>query len=174
MASSSAPNASWPRRRFPPDDQVAWEKGHGCLVRRRLKRLTVTPEEIGLCGCWQIIAVRRERIELGRHAGPPTDEIACYVISAVATQYDEAELLALIRGHWDAIENGTHYRRDVTFGEDACGVSQRGAAQVLATLRNLALGLHELARAREEIAVPSAASGCRQMTFSRALTWLRR
>jgi hypothetical protein len=153
---------------------VAWEKGHGCLVRRRLKRLTVTPEEIGLCGCWQIIAVRRERIELGRHAGPPTDEIACYVISAVATQYDEAELLALIRGHWDAIENGTHYRRDVTFGEDACGVSQRGAAQVLATLRNLALGLHELARAREEIAVPSAASGCRQMTFSRALTWLRR
>lgn len=53
-----------------------------------------------------------------------------------------------IRGHWDASENGTHYRRDVTFGEDACGVSQRGAAQVLATLRNLALGLYELARAR--------------------------
>jgi len=174
VASSNAPNASWPRRLSPPDDQVAWEKGHGCLVRRRLKRLTVTPEEIGLCGCWQIIAVRRERIELGRNAGPPTDEIAYSVTSAVAAQYDEAELLAIIRGHWDAIENGTHYRRDVTFGEDACGVSQRGAAQVLATLRNLALGLHELALAREEIAVPSAASGCRQMTFSRALTWLRR
>jgi hypothetical protein len=153
---------------------VTWEKGHGCLVRRRLKRLTVTPEEIGLCGCWQIIAVRRERIELGRHAGPPTDEIAYSVTSTVAAQYSAAELLAIIRGHWDAIENGTHYRRDVTLGEDACGVSQRGAAQVLATLRNLALGLHELARAREEIAVPSAASGCRQMTFSRALAWLRR
>ena len=174
MASSNALNASAPRRLFPLDAQVAWEKGHGRLDRRRLKRRTVTPEEIGLCGCWQILAVRRERIDLSRHPEPPTDEIAYYVTSAVAAQYDEAELLAIIRGHWDASENGTHYRRDVTFGEDACGVSQRGAAQVLATLRNLALGLHELAVEREEIAVPSAASGCRQMTFSRALAWLRR
>ena len=169
MASSNAPNASSPRRLFPPDDQVPWGKGHGRLDRRRLKRRTVTPEEIGLCGCWQIIAVRRERIDLSRTPDPPTDEIAYYVTSAVAAQYDDAALLALIRGHWDAIENGTHYRRDVTFREDACGVSQRGAAQVLVTLRNLALGLHELARAREEIAVPSAASGCRQLTFSRVL-----
>ena len=174
MASSNAPNASSLRRLFPPDAQVSWEKGHGRLERRRLKRLTVTPEEIGLCGCWQIIAVRRERIDLSRNPDPPTDEIAYYVTSAVAAQYSDAELLATIRGHWDAIENGTHYRRDVTFGEDACGVSQRGAAQVLVTLRNLALGLHELALAREETAVSSAASGCRQMTFSRALAWLRR
>ena len=149
---------------------MAWEKGHGRLDRRRLKRLTVTPEEIGLCGCWQIIAVRRERIDLSRNPDPPTDEIAYDVTSAVAAQSSEAELLAIIRGHWDASENGTHYRRDVTFEEDACGVSQRGAAQVLAS----SLGLHELARAREKIAVPSAASGCRQMTFGRALTWLRR
>ncbi len=174
MASWNAPNASWPRRLFPPDDQVAWEKGHGRLDRRRLKRVTVTPEEIGLAGCWQVLAVRRERIELGRQAGPPTDEIAYYCTSAVAAQYDAAELLGAIRGHWDASENGTHYRRDVTFGEDACGVSHHGAAQVLATLRNLALGLHELARARGATTAPSAASGCRQMTFARALAWLRR
>jgi hypothetical protein len=153
---------------------VEWEKGHGRLDRRRLKRVTVTPEEIGLCGCWQVLAVRRERIELGRNAGPPTDEIAYYCTSALRAQYDADDLLAGIRGHWDASENGTHYRRDVTFREDACGVSHRGAAQVLATLRNLALGLHELGLEREEIAVPSASSGCRQMTFSRALAWLRR
>ena len=174
MASWNAPNASWLRRLFPPDDQVEWDKGHQRLDRRRLKRVTVTPEDIGLCGCWQVIAVRRERIELGRKAGPPSDVIAYYCTSALAAQYDDAELLSAILDHWDAIENGTHYRRDVTFGEDACGVSQRGAAQVLTTLRNLALGLHELAVEREEITVPSAASGARQMTFSRALTWLRR
>ena len=174
MASWNAPNASWLRRLFPPDDQVAWDKGHGRLDSRRLKRVTVTPEEIGLCGCWQVIAVRRERVELSRKAGPPTDDIGYYCTSAVRAQYDAGDLLGAIRHHWDASENGTHYRRDVTFGEDACGVSQRGAAQVLATLRNLALGLHELAVEREEIAVPSAASGCRQMTFRRALAWLRR
>lgn len=174
MASWNAPNASWLRRLSPPDDQVEWDKGHGRLDRRRLKRATVTPEEIGLSGCWQVIAVRRERIELGRKAGPPTDVIAYYCTSAVAAQYSEAELLSAIRGHWDASENGTHYRRDVTFREDACGVSQRGAAQVLATLRNLALGLHELAQERGETQASSATSGCRQMTFRRALTWLKR
>ncbi len=174
MASWNAPNASWRRRLFPPDDQVAWEKGHSRLDRRRLKRVTVTPEDIGLCGCWQVIAVRRERIELGRKAGPPTDVIGYYCTSAVAAQYSDAELLTAILGHWDASENGTHYRRDVTFREDACGVSQRGAAQVLATLRNLALGLHELALERGETQAPSATSGCRQMTFTRARAWLKR
>ena len=153
---------------------MEWEKGHGRLERRRLKRVSVTPEEIGLCGCWQVLAVRREVIELGPKAAAPSDVIAYYVTSAVAAQYPEAELLAAIRGHWDAIEAGTHYRRDVSFGEDACGVSQRGAAEVLATLRNLALGLLDLAAARAEFRAPSAKSACRQMTFSRALAWLRR
>ena len=43
---------------------MAWEKDHHRLDRRRLKRVTVSPEQIGLCGCWQVIAVRRERVEL--------------------------------------------------------------------------------------------------------------
>ncbi len=153
---------------------MAWEKGHGRLERRRLKRVTVTPEEIGLCGGWQVIAVRREVIELGPNAAPPSDVIAYYITSAVAAQYTDAELLEAIRGHWDAIENGTHYRRDVSFGEEACRVAQRGAAQVLASLRNLALGLQELATARGELTAPSAKSACRQMTFGRALAWRRR
>ena len=174
MASWNAPNASWPRRLFPPDDQVQWEKGHGRLDRRRLKRVAVTPEEIGLSGCWQVIVVRRERIELGPKAGPPSDELGYYAASLVVAEQSDAELLAAIRGHWDAIENGTHYRRDVSFGEDACGVSQRGGAQVLATLRNLALGLQELAAERGELKAPSAKSACRQMTFGRALAWLRK
>jgi hypothetical protein len=173
VACWNAPNASWLRRLFPPDDQVAWEKGHGRLDRRRLKRVPVTPEEIGLCGCWQVIAVRRERLELGAKASPPDDVIAYYATSTVTDQYDDQELLAAITGHWDAVENGTHYRRDVTFREDACAVSQRGVVQVLATLRNLALGL-ELALERGATTSSSATSTCRQMTFATALAWLRR
>lgn len=153
---------------------MAWEKGHGRLDRRRLKRAAVSPEDIGLCGCWQVIAVRRERVELGRQAGPPSDEIGYYATSVAAAQLSEAELLTAIRGHWDAIENGSHHRRDVTFREDARGVSQRRAAQVLAALSNLALGLYDLARARGRTTAPSAASWCRQMTASAALALLRR
>jgi hypothetical protein len=153
---------------------VAWEKGHGRLDRRRLKRVAVSPEEIGLCGCWQVIAVRRERLELGRKAGPPSDEIGCYATSLTAAQFGDAELIEVIRGHWDAIENGAHHRRDVSFAEDASGVSKRGAAQVLATLRNLALGLYDLERERGRTTAPSAASACRQMTASAAVALLRR
>jgi hypothetical protein len=153
---------------------VAWEKGHHRLDRRQLKRVAVSPEEIGLCGCWQVIAVRRERVALGRKAKPPSDEIGYYATSVGAAQLSDAELLQAIRDHWSAIENGAHHRRDVSFGEDACGVSERGAAQVLACLRNLALGLYELARERGRTQAPSAKSRGRQMTFAVALAALTR
>jgi hypothetical protein len=153
---------------------VSWEKGHHRLDRRRLKRVSVSPEEIGLCGCWQVLAVRRERVELGRQAKPPSDEIGYYATSLGAQELNDAELIQAIRDHWSAIENGAHHRRDVSFGEDASGVSQRGAAQVMACLRNLALGIYELALERGQTKAPSAKSRCRQMTFATALAWLGR
>ena len=152
---------------------MSWGKDHGRLERRRLKRVTVSPEEIGLCGCWQVIAVRRERIELGRKADPPTDEIGYYAASLAADQLDEDGLIEAIRGHWDAIENGAHHRRDVTFDEDASGISKGRAPQVFSTLRNLALGLYELRQEHGSTQAPSAKSACRQMTFSVALALLR-
>ena len=53
-----------------------------------------------------------------------------------------------IRDHWSASENGAHYRRDVSLGEDACRIGQRTGAFVMATLRNLVLGLFELQKHR--------------------------
>lgn len=151
---------------------MSWEKGHHRLDRRRLKRVTVTPEEIGLGGCWQVIAVRRERVELGRQAGPPSDEIGYYATSLGDHQLTDAELIQTTRDHWSAIENGAHHRRDVSFGEDASGVSQRGAAQVMAALRNLALGIYELEKERGRAKSTSVTSRCRQMTFGSALSML--
>jgi len=153
---------------------VSWEKGHHRLDRRRLKRVTVSPEEIGLCGCWQVLAVRRERVELGRQAGPPSDEIGYYASSLGANQLRDDELLQAIRDHWSAIENGTHHRRDVSLGEDASGVSQRGAAQVMAALRNLTLGIYELEKERGRAKSPGVKSQCRQMTFTAAFSLLGR
>ena len=54
--------------------------------------------------------------------------------------YEQARDLAVARGHW-SIENGLHYRRDVTFREDACRIKSPTAAQALAVLNNVALGL---------------------------------
>lgn len=150
-----------------------WEKEHWRIERRRLARVAVTPEEIGLCGCWQVLAVRRERVALDPQAKPPSDEIGYYATSIAEREMTDAELLDVIRGHWSAIENGVHHRRDVSFGEDACRVAQRSAAHTLATLRNLAIGLYEIQRERRHAAANGCKSWCRRMTVTKALKLLR-
>ncbi|MBT2234927.1 hypothetical protein [Nonomuraea sp. NEAU-A123] len=52
------------------------------------------------------------------------------------------QLAALIRGHW-SIE-ALHHIRDVTYREDACRARIGAVPRVLASLRNLAIGLARL------------------------------
>ena len=152
---------------------MEWEKKHWRLDRRRLARVSVTPEDIGLCGCWQVIAVRRERDELDPRAGQPSDVIGYYATSLAVDEMTDDELLEAIRGHWSAIENGVHHRRDVSFGEDACRVAQPSAAHALATLRNLAIGLYEIQLSRDRVEANGCKSWCRRMTVAVALKLLR-
>ena len=166
--------ACWPSRLFPPEDKSPWEKEHGRLERRRVARVAVTPEEIGFCGCWQVMAVRRESLDLRQPNATATVETGYYAGSLTVEQRDDQEIMAIIRGHWSAIENGTHYRRDVTLGEDACRTKDRNAAAVLATLRNLTNGLYELELARERTRVDTLRSWCQQQTFSSAWPLLSR
>jgi len=79
-------------------------------------RVAVTPEEIGLCGCWQVVAVERKSIDLSQPEAPPSLETGYYASSLALEQHDMDEVGRIARGHWSAIENGTHYRRDVTLG----------------------------------------------------------
>ncbi len=84
--------------------------------------------------------VRRER--WGGGTDPEAYECEDgYLISSLDTRrHTAAELLGFNRGHW-AIENGLHYVRDVTMGEDACRVRTGSAPQVLAGVRNAVLAL---------------------------------
>ena len=119
------------------------------MVRWRIQRVGLSPEEAGLCGCLQFIAVWWERQEI--RAGKVTEqseEYAFYCTSAAPEQYSTRQLLQAIRDHWAASENGAHYRRDVSLGEDASRISNRTGAFVMATLRNLLLGLFELQQHR--------------------------
>lgn len=74
--------------------------------------------------------------------------------------------MGAIRNHWSASENGTHYRRDVTLGEDACRTASRNGAAVLASLRNLANGIYELQKERKKTTADSLRSWCQQQTFT--------
>jgi len=120
------------------------------------------------------MAVRRERQELDPVKGKTSDEWAYYVTSCALDEHTDQQIMDIIRGHWSAIENGVHHRRDVTFGEDACRVANRTAAHALATLRNLAIGLYELEKDRGRTTADSCASWRRQMTFTVAHRLLKK
>ncbi len=62
------------------------------------------------------------------------------ITSLPATVSDAARLAALKRGHWQ-VENGLHYVKDVTLGEDASQTHVGNAADVFAMLRNIAVTL---------------------------------
>ena len=113
------------------------------------------------------MAIERRVIELKDQSDHL--EVGYYASSAHHQQFNDDQLLQIVRDHWAAIENGSHLRRDITFREDECQVSERGAAQVLATLRNLALGLFELERERGRTQTKQFKSWCRKMTASAAI-----
>lgn len=128
--------------------------------------MAVSPEEIGLCGCWQVIAVERYSQQHHQPKESASREIGCYATSLALQELDDPAMLTLIRGHWSAIENGTHYRRDVTLGEDANRTAHRQGAAVLASLRNLANGVYEIQKEREHTTADSFKSWCEQQTFT--------
>lgn len=127
-----------------------------------------------MCGCWQVLAIQRDALDLCQPDAVTTVETGYYVSSVTVQERDAAAMGALVRGHWSAIENGTHYRRDVTLGEDACRTKDRNAAAVLASLRNLANGIYELEHERERTKVDTLRSWCQQQTFSSAWPLLQR
>ncbi len=138
-----------PKLFFSAEYDTGWSKEHGRLVRWRIQRVSLSPEEAGLCGCWQFVAVWREQKKLRQgKVIEEFEEYSFYCTSAAPQQYSAPQLLQFIRDHWSAIENGAHYRRDVSLGEDASKVSGRTRAFVMATLRNLVLGLFELQKHR--------------------------
>jgi hypothetical protein len=134
----------------------------------------VSPEEIGLVGCWQVLAVKRERIFLDPARQEREPELGYYATSLAPADLGTAELSHLIRDHWSAIENGVHYRRDVSFQEDGCRVRDRVGAEMLATLRNLAIGLYELELERGRTQAASLRNWMKSQTFGNAHRLLQR
>jgi len=144
-------------------------------VRWRLQRVSLSPEEAGLCGCWQFVAVWRERQELRQgKVTEQSEEYSFYATSAAPKQYSALQLLQSIRDHWSASENGSHYRRDVSLGEDASRIAGPNGAYVMATLRNLLLGLMELQKHRGQTQARTFPAWRRKLTNTQKIQLLIR
>lgn len=103
---------------------------------RRLTSTTALAGYLDWPGAAQVFEVERVRTAGGKTAV----EVAYGVTSLPRERADAKRLLGLVRGHW-AVENGLHYVRDETLGEDRCRARKGSSAQVLAALRNVAVHL---------------------------------
>ena len=112
--------------------------GHGRIETRNL----TTSEALGGYSDWPGLA---QVFEVGRHVITKKTEkerveVAYGVTSLSPERATPNRLLELVRGHWE-IENKSHWVRDVTFDEDRSQVRCGNIPQVMAALRNTAIGL---------------------------------
>ena len=112
--------------------------GHGRIEPRHI----TTSEALVGYSDWPGLA---QVFELGRHiiiqkTGEERVEVVYGVTSLSPARATPERLLALVRGQWQ-IENQSHWVRDVTFDEDRSPVRCGNIPQVLAALRNTAIGL---------------------------------
>jgi hypothetical protein len=138
-------------------------KGHGRLEKRTLRTTGILTKHQDWAGLKQGFELTRERTI----KGVQTVETVRGITSLSAERASAERLLKLTRGHW-GIENGLHYRRDVTMGEDASRVRKGVAPQVMAALRNSIL--HVL----DDTVAPNLAAAMRRLNncFSQALSFL--
>lgn len=119
------------------------EVGHGRIERRVLEALTLHDglDWLDWPGARQIF--RLERQTRFKRSGKTRGEVVYGLTSLPPSLADASALLALCRGHW-SIENRCHWVRDVTFDEDRSSVRTGSIPQVMAALRNTAIGLLRL------------------------------
>jgi hypothetical protein len=93
----------------------------------------------------QVFSLQRNRTEIVSQKD--RTETVYGITSLTPRKANPCRLLSLARGQW-SIENRLHYVRDVTYDEDRCRVRKGKGAQVMASLRNLAISLLRMAGAR--------------------------
>jgi len=112
------------------------EKGHGRLEVRQLVASCELNDYLDWPGLAQVLRIERTWWARGkRHAA-----VRYALTSLPADVADAPRLLALVRGHWQ-IENGLHYVKDVTLGEDRSLVHKGNGPSNLAILRDTVVSL---------------------------------
>ncbi|WP_205315238.1 ISAs1 family transposase [Nonomuraea lactucae] len=123
--------------RLVPDADRHTTGGHGRREIRTLKILSVSTG-IDFPHAAQAIQIRRRRRRLDEPERCTTETL--YAITDLLThQAKPIQPADWIRGHW-TIENKVHWVRDVTYDEDRSQIHTGTDPQVMATLRNAAIG----------------------------------
>jgi predicted transposase YbfD/YdcC len=122
--------------RLPEQQDQTREKGHGRLDIRSIRVSSELKGYSDWPGLEQVFEIHRR----WQYKGIWKEAVRYGVTSLPATIAIPKRLLKLKRGHW-VIENGLHYVKDVTMGEDKSTVHADNGPKIMAALRNTALSL---------------------------------
>jgi len=130
-----------PGMNYPPKDFKTVKetnKGHGRLETRTLTVSSQLNDFLDLPYLEQVFKLERRRVSL--KTGDIHEQAVYGFTSLMQEEITPSRLLKNTRSYW-GIENGLHYRRDVTLREDYTRMTKGRTGQVMACLNNLILGL---------------------------------
>ena len=124
----------------PKDFETAQKtnKGHGRLETRTLTVSSQLKDFLDWPYLEQVFKLERRFVSL--KTGEIQEQIEYGFTSLMREEIAPRQLLDKIRSYW-GIENGLHYRRDVTLREDYTRMTKGRAGQAMACLNNLILGI---------------------------------
>ena len=117
-------------------------QNQGLCAECRIEWLNVTTSEalVGYSDWPGLAQVFEVDVTITQKTGKERAEVVYGVTSLRPERATPERLLALVRGQWQ-IENKSHWVRDVTFDEDRSQAHCGNIPQVMAALRNTAIGL---------------------------------
>ena len=143
-----------PGMNYPPKDFKTVKetnKGHGRLETRTLTVSSQLKDFLDWPYLEQVFKLERRRISL--KTGEFHEQVVYGFTSLRQDEITPSRLLEDARSYW-GIENGLHYRRDVTLREDYTRMTKGSTGQVMACLNNLILGI--LLSNRKHRTIPAA------------------
>jgi predicted transposase YbfD/YdcC len=125
---------------LPKDFETAQtvNKGHGRLEQRTITVSSQLKDFLDWPYLDQVFKL--ERTFISTKTGEVQEQIVYGFTSLSRDEITPRQLLHMIRSYW-GIENGLHYRRDVTFHEDQTRMTKGSMGQAMACLNNLVLAL---------------------------------
>lgn len=128
----------WHPPTLPRQTAQTVQKGHGRIEKRRLTSMVDEHEFLDWPGAQQVFMLEREAAIV--NTGQSRCETVYGLTSCSPAKADAEQLLHWTQAYWH-IENGLHYRRDATLGEDQTRITNKRFAEVLSILNNFVVSL---------------------------------
>lgn len=129
---------NWPLPELPRTVAQASNKGHGRLEKRTLTLIVEDQGFLDWPGVRQVFKLERYRQQV--RTGEESTEVIYGITSRGPEKATAEQILHWTRQYW-GIENGLHYRRDVTLHEDVTRISQSTLAQAISVINNFVIAL---------------------------------